>query len=380
MSKTNTTLALRYRPKTFKEFVSHDATVSTVKGMLKNRTIPNAILISGPSGVGKTTLARLIGRYLNCEKEKSCGKCQSCRDMELDASGSINHPDYIEINGSEGGNIDNIRELIFSAKYMPMNRFRLICVDEVHRLSYAASQALLKPLEEPPPSTLWILCTTDPDKIPNYRTIVGRCIVFNLSHPDHNEISEFIQNISEKEKFKWATKKTANLIASACNGQIRDAVQLLESLSNHIEGKSKPPKGKKELESIIGELSVKITTTEQDRIALKVLIGMYTGEPKSVQRALVECTDYVKMINSALRINYYLVSRTLVGKHESLWHNRLNMALINALKDKRIDVKDGGTPTQIHEILVSVKDKLFEFSTEGQHICTAMLTGYSYSE
>ncbi len=373
---TNNTLALKYRPKTFESLVGHKTVLSTLNGVIKSKNLPNAFMITGGSGIGKTTLARLIGRYLNCSKLSSCGKCLSCKSMK---QGNI-HPDYIEINGSEGGGIDNIRELIEIAQYLPQYRVRIIHIDECHKLTQAAANALLKPLEEPPPKTLWVLATTDPDRIPNNKAVIGRCMVLNLSSPSKQEITENIQWVGKKEKFEWVSKKVANYIAEAANGQVRDSLQLLEAISKHISGLKTLPKNEKEYAKIVSSLSLTISSTDSDKEGLRLLFGLYTKDAKSVQKSILDAKDHVGLLTRALNINYYIIGKTLVGKHENLWETRVNLTLRSALQGENINLQKGLLPVKIHKVLTETREKLVTVQINGEHICTAMLTGFIFNK
>ena len=374
--KTNETLALRYRPTTLGGVVGHTSVVTTLKGMFKERNIPNAFMLTGPTGVGKTTLSRMIARYLNCEKLSSCGKCDSCLDMDKE-----DHADYQEVNGSTKGNKADVQELIDSASFQPTCNIRIMAIDEAHRMSYAGVQALLKPLEEPPSRTLWIISTSEPDRIPNSHAVRGRCMVFNLERPGKQEISDHLLNIAKKEKLKWATEPVVEVVTEASNGQVRDAVQILENAANHVAGLDKPLKKKGDYVDLIGNLSLEVTTTELDHSALILLSGMYSGDAANVQGSILETEDYVGLLNKCLSINSYHIGRTILGsKHKNLWHTRVNTSFRSVLKDANVDPKDMNMATLIHQRLLRTKDELMKFSTAGGDVLTAWLTGFVYED
>ena len=151
---TRQTLALRYRPKRLSEMVGQSEAVATVQGYLDREAAPNAFMLVGPSGTGKTTMSRLIARHLNCDDLSACEKCESCKAMDR---GNDGHPDYTEVNGAESGGVDTIRALIETARYRPTYNLRIIHIDEVHRSTNAAMNSLLKPLEEPSLQTLSLI-------------------------------------------------------------------------------------------------------------------------------------------------------------------------------------------------------------------------------
>ena len=249
--KTNETFALKYRPKKLEELAGHKQIISGIRGMLKAKDVPNAFMLVGPSGTGKTTISRMIARYLNCETMDACGKCDSCKAMD-----DLSSMDYVEVNASESGNIETIRKLIESSSFRPRGRFRVIFLDEVHRLSMQAANALLKPLEEPPEHTLWILATTDPDKIPNSKAVCGRCTQLILNKPTREEIAERLISIAKDAKLKWVKEKYALDIAEASGGHVRDAVQILQAVNTAIRGHDGKP-SKKEIKQMVSDLSVK---------------------------------------------------------------------------------------------------------------------------
>ena len=173
----NTVLALKYRPKNFKELIGQDIMVETITNSIKLNKLPNAYLLTGIRGVGKTTTARLIARALNCSKnflkEENCD-CESCKGIA-----NSRHLDVIEMDAASKTGIDDVRELIDSSKYNPTSaKYKIIILDEVHMLSKQAFNGLLKTLEEPPPHLKFIFATTEVKKIPV--TIISRCQRFDL--------------------------------------------------------------------------------------------------------------------------------------------------------------------------------------------------------
>ena len=171
--------------------IGNPAEVTRLKGILASKKIPNAMLFIGATGVGKTTLARIFGYYANCVTHNRCGKCASC------SVGINSHPDIKEMNAGEARGIDDIRALIDHARYKPRHNFRIIIVDECQGLTPQAFNALLKPTEDPPGHTIWIFCSTNPEKIPS--TLLDRCTIFNLRIPQREEIAKRLTVICEKE-------------------------------------------------------------------------------------------------------------------------------------------------------------------------------------
>ena len=219
-------LAVKYRPTKLKDLVGQPHLVTQLKGMFKTRKVPGAFLLEGQTGGGKTTVARIIHRYLNCETGKACGKCESCR---MDPR---SHPDLIGINAGTDGKVDDIRKLIKGAKVAPYYNKRIILVDEAHKLTGAAAEALLVPLEEPSRDTIWIMCTTNPEKM--LPTIVNRCVRFTMKSVEPEELVSRLAYIAGNEGSTIGQtedgKDALNLIADFSNGSMRQAVALLESV------------------------------------------------------------------------------------------------------------------------------------------------------
>jgi DNA polymerase-3 subunit gamma/tau len=218
-------LSLKYRPQSFDEVIGQDVTVQIIKNAIKMDRIPNAYLLTGIRGVGKTTTARIIAKAINCKNlenlEKKCDGFCHC-----EAITNSNHIDVLEMDAASKTGIDDIRELIDSAKYYPTSaKYKVFIIDEVHMLSKQAFNGLLKTLEEPPPHLKFILATTEVKKIP--LTIISRCQRFDLRRIKLEEMLSFLKRIFEKEKAK-INDKALMLIAKASEGSVRDALSILD--------------------------------------------------------------------------------------------------------------------------------------------------------
>jgi len=225
---TNKILALKYRPQEFKDLIGQDVMAQTITNAIKLGKTPNAYLLTGIRGVGKTTTARLIAKALNCEKnnnskiicssEKFCPTCQEIINS--------NHIDILEIDAASKTGIDDVRELIENSKYRPTSaKFKIFIIDEVHMLSKQAFNGLLKTLEEPPPSLKFILATTESRKIPV--TILSRCQRFDLKRVSVDKLCEHLRNIANKENGK-ISDDAIKLIARTSEGSVRDSISLLD--------------------------------------------------------------------------------------------------------------------------------------------------------
>ena len=225
---TNKILALKYRPQEFKDLIGQEVMAQTITNAIKIGKTPNAYLLTGIRGVGKTTTARLIAKALNCEKnndpkitcsgEKFCATCQEIINS--------NHIDILEMDAASKTGIDDVRELIENSKYSPTSaKFKIFIIDEVHMLSKQAFNGLLKTLEEPPPSLKFILATTEVRKIPV--TILSRCQRFDLKRVSVEQLCSHLKKISEKENGK-ISEDGIKLIAKTSEGSVRDSISLLD--------------------------------------------------------------------------------------------------------------------------------------------------------
>src|SRR5690349_22673029 len=193
-------LARKWRPKQFDELVGQEHVVKALSHALDSGRVHHAFLFTGTRGVGKTTIARIFAKSLNCERGTSadpCGECETC--LAIDAGRYI---DLLEIDAASNTGVDDVRELIENAQYAPSRgRFKVYLVDEVHMLSKNAFNALLKTLEEPPPHVKFLLATTDPQKLPV--TVLSRCLKFNLKRLLPEQISGQMRHILEAEKIAY---------------------------------------------------------------------------------------------------------------------------------------------------------------------------------
>ena len=217
-------LARKWRPKSFEALVGQDSTVQALSNALDNDRLHHAYLFTGTRGVGKTTLARILAKSLNCEESissKPCQKCSACKD--LDKGRFI---DLIEVDAASNTQVDNMRDLLENAQYAPTSgRFKVYIIDEVHMLSKSAFNAMLKTLEEPPSHVKFILATTDPKKVPI--TVISRCLQFNLKQMTSDKISKYLKNILKEEEID-AEDASIKIIAKAAHGSMRDALSILD--------------------------------------------------------------------------------------------------------------------------------------------------------
>ncbi|CAL4323293.1 DNA polymerase III subunit gamma/tau [Buchnera aphidicola] len=216
--------ARKWRPENFKEVIGQKYIIKALSNSIKLQRIHQAWILCGTRGVGKTTIARILAKCLNCRKKisiKPCKKCKSCKEIKKNCN-----PDLIEIDAASKTKVEDIKELLENSKYSPIKeRFKIFLIDEVHMLSRYSFNALLKTLEEPPKHVKFIFATTNIEKIP--QTIVSRCILLHLKKIKEKKIRYQLKKILKHEEI-FFEQKTLQLISSAANGSMRDALSLIE--------------------------------------------------------------------------------------------------------------------------------------------------------
>ena len=301
-------LALKYRPKNFEELIGQDIMVETVTNSIKLNKLPNAYLLTGIRGVGKTTTARLIAKALNCEKdflkEKNC-VCSHCEEIA-----NSKHLDVLEMDAASRTGIDDVRELIESSKYNPTSaKYKVVILDEVHMLSKQAFNGLLKTLEEPPPHLKFIFATTEVKKIPV--TIVSRCQRFDLHRVSIKDLLENLKKISKLENGKIADRALV-LIAKAAEGSVRDSLSLLDRALATQDTK------KKEIDEVFVRRMLGIA--DRSKI-LNLLTFILEGEQKKslmqLKEMINEGIEPANFLNDLLEIIYFIQQKKSIGNFDS---------------------------------------------------------------
>ena len=305
---THKVLALKYRPKNFKELIGQDIMVETITNSIKLNKLPNAYLLTGIRCVGKTTTARLIAKALNCNKnflkEENCD-CSHCEEIA-----NSKHLDVLEMDAASRTGIDDVRELIESSKYNPTSaKYKIIILDEVHMLSKQAFNGLLKTLEEPPPHLKFIFATTEVKKIPV--TIISRCQRFDLHRVS---IEDLINNLKKITKFENGkiSENALSLIAKAAEGSVRDSLSLLDRalVSQNIEEKE------------INETFIRKMLGIADRSKIINLLNfIFEGDQKKsidqLRELINEGIQPTNFLNDLLEIIHFIQQKKSLGNFDS---------------------------------------------------------------
>lgn len=227
-------LARKYRPSTFSEVVGQEHILKALENSIEHNKLHQAYMFSGTRGVGKTTIARVFAKCLNCQKGDMpqvvpCNECTAC--IEIKAG---RHIEFLEVDAASRTGVDDMRELLESVQYKPTNaRYKIYLIDEVHMLSKSSFNALLKTLEEPPPHVMFLMATTEVEKVP--KTVLSRCLQLNLKIIPENQIRDHIQSLLDLESIKY-DEESLVLIASSAQGSIRDGLTLLDQAIAHGNG------------------------------------------------------------------------------------------------------------------------------------------------
>ncbi len=298
---TNIPIPLKYRPLKFSELIGQDLMSKTIQNAIEMNRIANAYLLTGVRGVGKTTTARIIAKSLNClniteqDNNEPCGVCDNCK--AITESRSV---DVYEMDAASRTGIADIRELIEGVQYSPVSsKYKVYIIDEVHMLSTAAFNGLLKTLEEPPPHVKFIFATTEVRKIPT--TILSRCQRYDLKRVEPDDLVIFLKSICEKETVEFE-EGALKIIARAADGSVRDGLSILDQ-SIAFSGKHISEEQVKEMIGLndptkILEL-IKFITVGQTQQSLEKINELYDNgaDPSMIVKDLIETVHSLTMIN-----------------------------------------------------------------------------------
>ena len=332
----NKILALKYRPQEFKDLIGQEVMVQIITNSIKLEKTPNAYLLTGIRGVGKTTTARLIAKALNCIKKfdagEKCGVDEYCHCAEIVNS---NHLDILEMDAASKTGIDDIRELIENAKYSPTSaKFKIFIIDEVHMLSKQAFNGLLKTLEEPPPRLKFILATTEVRKIPV--TILSRCQRFDLKRVNIKKLFLHLKEIAIKENGS-ISDSALQLISKASEGSVRDAISLLDRalISQTINNKEIKDQDVRQMLGLADKSKLILLFKE-------ILSGNQKEAVNHLKELIDSGLDAKNFLNDILEILYLFNRRTNLGSIEKdLMISESELQLIDEYS-KNLDSQDLG--------------------------------------
>lgn len=335
----------KHRPNTLDEMIGQDGVKLQVKGMLKTGKIPNTILISGPTGAGKTTLAAIIANLVN-----------GLSPNEI-------NPDFMDYNLGDRTGVADARDIIRVARFMPRHKFRVILLDEFHLASRQAMSALLKPLESPPKKTIWIICSDQPDRI--LPTALKRALRLPLELPTPDECYVLLKRIAKIERIQFGDRdehrKMLHRIANTAMGEPRNALQFLQSAGNAMEGGANPKTALRSAMATLGAIG-------NDSVAIKLLLCLYKGNSVRVLRTLADVNgrDYVGLVNLLLDFNSFLIcNATETPTYVSPARRKLAEYLPN--------LPEIGRLVAVHDGLVSIKQQMANYAVAENHLLTARL-------
>ncbi len=302
MNNNSKVLALKYRPKTFKDLIGQEVISQTIYNSIKHDKLANAYLFTGIRGVGKTTIARIVAKSINCSKgiDHLCSDdfCENCNSIS-----NSNHIDVLEMDAASKTGVDDVRDLIEFSRYRPSSaKYKIFIIDEVHMLSKQAFNALLKTLEEPPEYLKFIFATTEVKKIPV--TVVSRCQRFDLSRINSEKLFEFIKEVKNKEKGK-INDEALKLIIKISEGSVRDALSLLDRAM--LSQSENSELNLKEAQKIFGYFDksylielFKFLFTGNEKEVINVYKSIYSQgvDPKVFLNDFLEILYYIKNISS----------------------------------------------------------------------------------
>lgn len=330
----------KYRPHIFDDVIGQESIIKTLKNSIINKKYGHAYMFFGPRGTGKTTISKIFARSVNCLNPidgNSCGKCKNCLN-----SYEKECVDIIEMDAASNNGVDEIRELRNKISLVPAElNYKVYIIDEVHMLSIGAFNALLKTLEEPPEHAIFILATTDPQKVPD--TIISRCQCFSFSRISENKIVERLKYVCEKENIDISDDVLLD-IAISSDGGLRDALGMLDKLSVYTTNKIT-------YDDYIS-VSGLVTKSEIKKLAINILNGDMTYVLQTINNLYDGGKNLVQVFSRIIYyikdevVNYYLNGGNLEFDLDSA------ITLINSINEKMFDIKKSDNPKIYIEIFI----------------------------
>ena len=284
-------LARKYRPSNFSEVVGQEHILRALENSIKHNKLHQAYIFSGTRGVGKTTIARVFAKCLNCQNGEMpqlvpCDQCSACIDIKAGR-----HIEFLEVDAASRTGVDDMRELLESVQYKPANaRFKIYLIDEVHMLSKSSFNALLKTLEEPPPHVMFLMATTEVEKVP--KTVLSRCLQLNLKAIPETQIYDHLESLLKLESIKY-DEESIRLIANSAKGSIRDGLTLLDQAIAHGNGLLDA----EEVKALLGTIDESYIIELVNQVALSDGDGAYLALNK-ITELNVEYEQVLKIIIS----------------------------------------------------------------------------------
>jgi DNA polymerase III delta prime subunit len=355
--QVNNDLHSKYRPKNFDEMIGHETAVTRLRGQLKTGKLRSAYLFTGPTSVGKTTLARCLAAEINGKPaEQQTG-------------------DYRELNAGDQKSIEDMRDLIRVSKFRPSGKKRVFVIDEAQALltNNAAATAILKPLEEAGKTdTIWIIGSMDAAKFNSGagKAIANRCDQFALEPPSIESMTEFAKRIVIGEKMSYLKSMAAlTKVAEAANQEMRNVANIIQSIGDYYEGLDKKIRPEKlDLDQINKVLAS--SESNDDRLVVEVVFGALTGQYKSVHRAILDVADPFMFVKKVSWCASFLLGMQVVDKHPTLWWSPTNRELMNRLRTHKLTL---GKYAAFNEMAILVARQSSDFTVGGKELMSAAI-------
>lgn len=352
------TLYRKYRPKTFELVYGQDVIVKTLKNVIKNDKLSHAYLFTGPRGTGKTSSAKLFAKAINCLNNKDgddCNECENCKSFNNNSN-----PDIIEIDAASNNGVDEIREIKNKVSLVPsMSKYKVYIIDEVHMLSIGAFNALLKTLEEPPEYIIFILATTEPQKIP--ATIISRCQRFDFKSISHDKMKQCLENIISKENISIDDGAIEEIINNS-KGGMRDAIGLLDQASafcnNNITAN--------DIEELSGNISIKQIRIFLSNIMQKeynVIFDSISNYSSNGKDFALICEKIINYIREGILYKKKINTDKILDEDKNIFDKLSDTDLydlIDYLSDTLVKVKNSYQKELTFEVqMIQMIDKIF---------------------